>query len=140
VAGSGLDYRGDADAAGSLSGGGADWLDVPVWVDLDKVYGKAPDDVKPWPGGNLIHGLVLSGNVPGRLQQWGRATDGRWVGLVDIVASDYRGATVAWMPYLTDQGAAGSSSMVSRASARSSNRVRTLSRPDNCNGRMTGWV
>ena len=73
------------------------WLDVPVFVDLDQLYGPAPDDVKPWPGGNLVHGLVLTGKVPGRLRQWGRAVDGRWVGLVDFTVPDLHGASVAWM-------------------------------------------
>ena len=53
-----------------MSSGPADWLDVPVWVDLDQLYGPAPEDVKPWPGGDLVHGLVLTGKVPGRLRQW----------------------------------------------------------------------
>ena len=82
---------------GVMRDGPADWLDVPVWVDLDQLYGPAPEDVKPWPGGNLVHGLVLTGQVPGRLRQWGRATDGRWVGLVDFTVCDHHGATVAWM-------------------------------------------
>src|SRR5689334_20741981 len=82
---------------GALSSGGADWLDVPVWVDLDQIYGPPPEDVQPWPGGNLVHGLVLSGTVPGRLRQWGRAVDGLWVGLVDFTVCDLHGATVARM-------------------------------------------
>ena len=56
-----------------------------------------PGDRKPWPAGSLVHGLVLSEKVPGRLRQWGRAVDGRWVGLVDFTICDHRGATVAWM-------------------------------------------
>jgi hypothetical protein len=80
-----------------LGGQGAGWLDVPVWVDLDQLYGPVPDGTEPWPGGNLVHGLQLTGKVPGRLQQWGRAIDGRWVGLVDFTVTDHRGATVARM-------------------------------------------
>jgi hypothetical protein len=82
---------------GVLGGDAADWLDVPVWVDLDQLYGKAPDDTQPWPGGNLVHGLVLTGKVPGRLREWGRAVDGRWIGRVDFTVRDHNGATVAWM-------------------------------------------
>jgi hypothetical protein len=82
---------------GALSSGGADWLDVPVWVDLDQIYGPRPEDVQPWPGGNLVHGLVLSGTVPGRLRQWGCAVDGRWVGRVDFTVCDHHGAAVARM-------------------------------------------
>ena len=70
---------------------------MPVWVDLDQLYGPAPDGVEPWPGGNLVHGLVLAGKAPGRLRQWGRAVDGRWVGLVDFTVCDLHGATVARM-------------------------------------------
>ncbi len=73
------------------------WLEVPVLVDLDQLYGAAPADVKPSPGGNLVKGLVLSGQVPGRLRQWGRAVDGGWVGLVDFTVCDLHGAAVAWM-------------------------------------------
>jgi hypothetical protein len=80
-----------------LGGDAAGWLDLPLWVDLDQLYGPAPADVEPWPGGNLVHGLVLTGKVPGRLQQWGRAVDGRRVGLVDFTICDHRGATVARM-------------------------------------------
>ena len=69
------------------------WLDVPVWVDLNQLYGAAPDGLEPWPGGNL----VLAGKAPGRLRQWGRAVDGRWVGLVDFTVCDLHGATVARM-------------------------------------------
>jgi hypothetical protein len=72
-------------------------LDVPVWVDLDRLYGPAPAYVKPWPGGSLVDGLVLSGKVPGRLWRWGRAVDGRRVGLVDFTVCDHHGATVARM-------------------------------------------
>ena len=82
---------------GVLGGDAGGWLDVPVWVDLDALYGPAPDGVEPWPGGNLVHGLVLSGKVPGRLRQWGRAVDGRGVGLVDFTVCDLHGATVARM-------------------------------------------
>lgn len=53
--------------------------------------------MKPWPGGNLVHGVVLTGRVPGRLRQWGRAIDGRWIGLVDFTVCDHHGAAVAWM-------------------------------------------
>jgi hypothetical protein len=82
---------------GAMRSQSADWLDLPVFVDLDQLYGPAPADVKPWPGGNLVNALVLSGRVPGRLRQWGRAVNGRWVGLVDFVVCDLHGATVAWM-------------------------------------------
>ena len=44
-----------------------------------------------------MHGIVLTGTVPGRLQGWGRAVDGRWLGLVDFTICDHRGATVVWM-------------------------------------------
>jgi hypothetical protein len=82
---------------GALASHAVDWLEVPVWVDLDQLYGQPPQDVKPWPGGNLVHGLVLTGKVPGRLRQWGRPVDGRWVGLVDFTVCDLHGATVARM-------------------------------------------
>jgi len=82
---------------GALSSGAADWLDVPVWVDLDQLYGPTPDGVEPWPGGNLVHGLVLTGKVPGRLRQWGRSVDGRWIGRVDFTVCDLHGVTVARM-------------------------------------------
>jgi len=77
---------------GVLGGDAGGWLDVPVWVDLDQLYGPAPDGVEPWPGGHLVHGLVLTGKAPGRLRQWGRAVDGRWVGLVDFTVCDLHGA------------------------------------------------
>jgi hypothetical protein len=32
---------------GVLGGDAAGWLDVPVWVDLDELYGPAPDDLEP---------------------------------------------------------------------------------------------
>jgi hypothetical protein len=80
-----------------LGGDAGCWLDVPVWVDLDQLYGPAPDGVGPWPGGNLVHGLVLSGKVPGRLRQWGRAVDGRWVGFVDFTVPDHHGALAGRM-------------------------------------------
>ena len=82
---------------GVLGGDAGGWLDVPVWVDLNQLYGAAPDGLEPWPGGNLVHGLVLAGKAPGRLRQWGRAVDGRWVGLVDFTVCDLHGATVARM-------------------------------------------
>jgi hypothetical protein len=44
-----------------------------------------------------VHGLVLAGKVPGRLREWGRAVDGRWVELVDFTVCDHHGATVARM-------------------------------------------
>ena len=84
-------------AHGVLRSDDASWLEVPVFVDLDQLYGPAPEDVKPWPGGNLVHGVVLTGRVPGRLRQWGRAIDGRWIGLVDFTVCDHHGAAVAWM-------------------------------------------
>jgi hypothetical protein len=40
---------------------------------------------------------MTTGKVPGRLRQWGRAVDGRWVGLVDFTVCDLHGATVARM-------------------------------------------
>jgi hypothetical protein len=56
------------------------YLDRPVWVDLDVLYGPPPAEAVPWPGGDLRQGLVLTGRVPGILKLWGRAVDGRWVG------------------------------------------------------------
>jgi hypothetical protein len=44
-----------------------------------------------------VHRLVLTGTVPGRLRPWGRAVDGRWVGLVDFTVCDYAGAIVVRM-------------------------------------------
>ena len=35
---------------GVLGGDAAGWLDLPVLVDLDRLYGKALDDTQPWPG------------------------------------------------------------------------------------------
>ena len=67
------------DAAGLAGGAGLGRpgpLEVPVWVDLDQLYGTLSDEVKPWPGGNIVHGLVLASKVPGRLRRWGRAVDG----------------------------------------------------------------
>jgi hypothetical protein len=92
-----IEVKGEGMALGVLRSDDASWLDVPVFVDLDQLYGPAPGDVKPWPGGNLVHGLVLIGKVPGRLRQWGRAVDGRWMGLVDFTVCDHHGATAARM-------------------------------------------
>jgi hypothetical protein len=69
------------------------YVDLPVWVDLDALYGPAPADVEPRPGGWLRDALVLTGTVPGLLRQWGCAVDGRRIGLVDDTVRDISGAT-----------------------------------------------
>jgi hypothetical protein len=69
-------------------------LDQLVLVDLDLVFGPPPADVEPNPDGRLVDGLVLTGKVPGRLRKWGRAADGRRVGLVDFTICDRDSATV----------------------------------------------
>jgi hypothetical protein len=43
---------------GVLRSQAADWLDVPVWVDLEQLYGSAPEGTSPWQGGNLVRGLA----------------------------------------------------------------------------------
>jgi hypothetical protein len=68
------------------------YLDRPVWVDLDVLYGPAgPDSPATGP---LHEGLVLSGRVPGVLKLWARAIDGRWTGIVDFAIHDRYGAVV----------------------------------------------
>jgi hypothetical protein len=54
------------------------FLDRRVWVDLDRLYGPPPADTPPRPDG-----LVLTRKVPGILNSWVRALDGRWIGVVD---------------------------------------------------------
>lgn len=70
-------------------------LDQLVLVHLDLVFGPPPADVEPNPDGRLADGLVLTGTVPGRVRKWGRAADGRRVGLVDFTICDRDSATVA---------------------------------------------
>jgi hypothetical protein len=69
-------------------------LDRPVWVHLDRFYGRpdspgAIDD--PVPGGLL----VADARVPGLLKRWARAVDGRWFGRVNFTVCDAYGAVVA---------------------------------------------
>ncbi|MGH3614601.1 MAG: hypothetical protein ACRDRK_18830 [Pseudonocardia sp.] len=70
----------------------------PVWVDLDQLYPHSPAaadgrQVMPDYGQGR---LVLSGQVLGQLRQWRRATDGRWVGLVDFRLYDDDGSPVVF--------------------------------------------
>jgi hypothetical protein len=65
---------------GVLSSGGTGWTCRRSGFDLDELYGPASDDVEPWPGGNLMHGLVLTGRFrqvsavgPGRRRPMGQA-------------------------------------------------------------------
>lgn len=69
-------------------------LDQLVLVDLDMLFGQPPADTEANPDGRLIDGLVLTGLVPGRLRRWGRAADGRRVGVVDFTVRDRGSATV----------------------------------------------
>lgn len=67
----------------------------PVWVDLDQLY--PPPSLAAIDGGQVMPNhaqgrLVLSGRVLGQLRQWRRATDGRWVGLVDFRLYDDGGS------------------------------------------------
>jgi hypothetical protein len=63
---------------------------VPVLVDLDTIFPTGADIGRPF-GRNQIAmgikagGLVVTGQTPGRLHAWARATDGTWLGLVDFV-------------------------------------------------------
>lgn len=68
---------------------------MAVWVDLDVLYGPPPADAEPNPDGVLSQGLVLRGRVPGVLRKWGRAADGRWLGVVNFCICDRYSATVA---------------------------------------------
>src|SRR4051794_10561756 len=62
----------------------------PVWTDLDVVFGPSLADTAP-PGGDPARLLVLTGRVVGRLRDWCRAADGRWIGLVDFSIYDQNG-------------------------------------------------
>jgi hypothetical protein len=66
----------------------------PVWVDLDQLY-PVPDDGRTMPN-DLTDLLVLTGRVHGRLRDWRRATDGRWIGLVDFTLYDRQGKAVVF--------------------------------------------
>ena len=67
----------------------------PVWVDLDVVFGPAPEHAAP-PGGDPARLLVITGRVPGRLRGWRRAADGRWIGLVDYEICDQQGRSAVF--------------------------------------------
>lgn len=59
-----------------------------VWVGLCIVYGP-PDD----PAVSREAGLVLTG----RLTDWVRALDGRWLGVVSFAVRDTEGARRFWL-------------------------------------------
>ncbi len=55
----------------------------PVWVQLDHLFPNVPlERRKPSTGT-----LNVQGDVPGELRKWERATDGRWLGVVDYAIS-----------------------------------------------------
>jgi hypothetical protein len=56
---------------------------------------RSSDSPEPNADGHLVNGLILTGTVPGRLRMWGRAVDGRPIGLVDFTICDRDSATVA---------------------------------------------
>lgn len=70
------------------------FLDQLVLVDLDIVFGSPPAEAVPRPDSRLIDGLVLTGQVPGRLQQRARSVDGRRLGVVDFTVYDRDSACV----------------------------------------------
>ena len=63
-----------------------------VMIGLDVLFGPPPPDTKPNPDGNLTHGLVLTGQVPGQLRGWARSIDGRWLGIGNFSLCDKFGA------------------------------------------------
>jgi hypothetical protein len=65
-------------------------VELPVWVDLDVLFGLVPDEITLLPGGQLRDGLVLTDTVPGLRRLWGRAVDGQRVGLVDYTSTTLR--------------------------------------------------
>lgn len=69
-------------------------LDRPVWVDLEVLFGPPPADAVAHPDAAFVHGLRVTGRVPGVLARWGRSADGRWIGIVTFTLEDQHGAAV----------------------------------------------
>lgn len=65
-----------------------------VWVDLDTLYRAGVDESAVPVDADRRDVLVLTGNTQGRLRGWCRATDGRWIGLVDFELYDRAGRKI----------------------------------------------
>ena len=62
-----------------------------VWIDLAIVYGPPNESDVPRPTG-----ILLTGKIRGRLTDWVRARDGRWLGVVTFDIRDVEGERRYW--------------------------------------------
>jgi hypothetical protein len=71
--------------------------EIPVWVDLEKLFGSSTSSTTSSPPGGLVLEVVR-----GDLVRWSRSADGGWIGVVSWTGRTVDGATVRaanqWVP------------------------------------------